>query len=83
MQKNKDLKKYKRYRLFAQAVIMPLNLMTCALVGFSIGFVLDKVMKTSPACKLIFLVFGFIAGIREMMKTIKNIQKDIDTIDDE
>jgi len=44
-------------------------------IGLGIGVVLDGKFGTSPWCTLIFLVFGIIAGFRNIARVIKRARK--------
>ncbi len=55
---------------------MVIELVTGIVVGFGMGYGLDGLMGTRPIFMLIFLVLGFAAGIRVMMQTAKQAQKD-------
>ncbi len=43
-------------------------------IGFGMGFGLDKVFGTLPWFMIIFTLLGFIAGIKTMMRTAKEMQ---------
>jgi len=43
-------------------------------LGFAIGYGLDQLLGTTPWLMIVFLCFGFAAGIRTMMRTAKEIQ---------
>jgi ATP synthase protein I len=44
-------------------------------IGLGIGVFLDRKFDTSPWCTLIFLVFGIIAGFRNIALIIKRARK--------
>ena len=48
---------------------MVLELVIGMLLGFGIGFSLDKWLETTPLMIIIMSLFGFAAGIRTMMMT--------------
>ncbi len=52
------------------------------LVGGVMGFFLDKWLNTSPWLLFIFLVFGFIAGIKNAIHFIKKAGIELDSIKD-
>lgn len=47
----------------------------CVVIGYVIGYYLDKFLGTSPYLMLIFTVFGMIAGFLELMKVAKQMNK--------
>jgi len=55
---------------------MVIELVAGIAIGFGMGYGLDGLMGTRPIFMLIFLVLGFAAGIRVMMQTAKQAQKD-------
>jgi ATP synthase protein I len=51
------------------------ELVSAVLVGTIIGFILDKTFDTKPWLILIFFFIGVIAGITNVIKSAKNMQK--------
>ena len=51
------------------------ELVSAVLVGLIIGFILDKTFGTKPWLILIFFFVGVIAGISNVIKSAKNMQK--------
>ena len=49
--------------------------MSAVAVGTIIGFILDKTFGTKPWLILIFFFVGVIAGIANVIKSAKNMQK--------
>ena len=45
-------------------------------IGFGIGFGLDHLFGTLPWLMLIFTLLGFVAGIKTMMRSAANLQRD-------
>ena len=45
-------------------------------LGFGIGLGLDSVFGTQPVMIAIFSILGFAAGIRAMMRTAEEVQKE-------
>ncbi len=54
---------------------MVTELVVGLLLGFGIGYGLDAVFGTTPWLMLVFIMFGFAAGIRTMMRTAKEIEQ--------
>ena len=48
--------------------------MVTELVGFGIGYGLDMAIGTAPFMMLIFTLLGFMAGVKTMMRSAKEIQ---------
>ena len=53
------------------------ELVSAVAVGTIIGFILDKTFGTKPWLILIFFFVGVIAGITNVIKSAKNMQKKI------
>ena len=51
------------------------ELVAAVAVGTIIGFILDKTFGTKPWLILIFFFVGVVAGITNVMKSAKNMQK--------
>jgi len=55
------------------ASVLGLNLVTSTFVGLLIGWFLDKWLGTKPWLLLTFLVFGIIAGFKNVFMEVKKI----------
>ena len=51
------------------------ELVSAVVVGSIIGFILDKTFSTKPWLIIIFFFIGVIAGIINVIKSAKNMQK--------
>ena len=47
------------------------------IIGVVLGFTLDSFLDTSPIFLIILIFFGFAAGVRTMIKTAKEIDRNI------
>ncbi len=75
----KDLKELLRdfFRLTALATQIGMALVFAIFIGLAIGYYLDKWIKvTYPWLTVIFLIFGIIAGFRNVFIIMKRIQKE-------
>ena len=68
--KEKDPKSY-----IGIAFKMSAELISAVLVGTIIGFILDNWFGTKPWLILIFFFVGVVAGITNVIKSAKNMQK--------
>lgn len=59
----------------ASASVVGLNLVSATFVGLFIGWWLDKWLGTKPWLLLAFLIFGIIAGFRNVITEVRKIQK--------
>lgn len=66
---------------FSQAGLLGIHLVASTFVGALIGWYLDKWLETKPVFFLLFLVFGIIAGFKNMYLETKKIQRELDKQD--
>lgn len=72
-------KKYKDLiQPFSQAGLLGIHLVASTFIGALIGWYLDKWLGTEPKLFLLFLIFGIIAGFKNMYKESKKIQRELD-----
>ena len=45
-------------------------------IGFGLGYGLDVFFETLPIFMIIFTLLGFVAGVRTMLATAREVQKD-------
>ncbi len=74
MKNNEEKRTFWRQLLDASTV--PLNLVTATFVGLAIGYGLDRLFGTSPYLTIVFLIFGIIAGFRELFRYAKKQERD-------
>ena len=55
---------------------MVIELVSGLTIGFGLGYGLDIVFETLPIFMIIFTLLGFVAGIRTMLSTAKEVQRD-------
>ena len=60
---------------FGTAFKMSTELVSAVVVGTIIGFILDKTFGTKPWLILIFFFVGVVAGILNVIKSAKKMQK--------
>ena len=60
---------------FGKALKISTDLVAAAAVATIIGFILDKTFGTKPWLILIFFFVGVIAGLTNVIKSAKNMQK--------
>ena len=73
--KRKVLTEIKPSSSIGTAFKMSTELVSAVAVGTIIGFILDKTFGTKPWLILIFFFVGVIAGIVNVFKSAKNMQK--------
>lgn len=68
-------KKNKHSESMGIAYMMGIHLVSGVIVGIVMGYYLDKFFDTKPWLTLVFLVFGIIAGYRNMFREMARIQR--------
>ena len=58
-----------KYRQANQAWRMVIELVAGLGIGFGIGFGLDHLFGTSPILLVVFILLGFVAGVKTMLRT--------------
>lgn len=53
---------------------MVIELVSGLLIGFAIGYGLDRLFGTMPVLLVIFTLLGFAAGVRVMLRTAQELQ---------
>jgi len=62
---------------------MVIELVAGIVIGFGIGYGLDTVFGTIPLFLVLFVLLGFAAGVRVMMRSVKEVQTQGDARQDE
>ena len=73
--KNNNSSKNDKTSSFGEAFKMSTELVAAVAVGTIIGFILDNWFGTKPWLILIFFFVGVVAGITNVIKSAKNMQK--------
>lgn len=55
---------------------MVTELVAGLLIGFGMGWGLDRLLGTTPLFLVLFIGFGLAAGVKTMMRTAKEVEKD-------
>ncbi len=66
-----------RSRGMTYGLRMSTELVAAIIVGGFIGFMLDQWLGTKPWLFLIFLLMGFVAGVRSVLRTFERVQSEI------
>lgn len=59
-----------------QAWRMVVELVAGLVIGFAVGFGLDRLMGTTPIMLVVFIFLGFAAGVRTMLRTAAEMGRD-------
>ena len=68
-------KKNKHFESLGMASMMGIHLVSGVIVGMGMGYYLDKFFDTKPWLTLVFLIFGIIAGYKNMFREMQRIQR--------
>ena len=77
LQKDKTQNADKKGIFLGNAFKLGTELVAAVIVGTIIGFILDNWFGTKPILIIIFFFFGTAAGITNVIKAAKKMQKDI------
>lgn len=55
---------------------MVIELVAGLVIGFGIGYGLDVLLGTIPIFLVLFTLLGFVAGVKTMLRTAEELQKD-------
>lgn len=53
-----------------------INLVVTTIIGFFIGYYLDKLLGTKPWLMFVFLIIGIITGFMNMMRILNKVIKE-------
>lgn len=53
---------------------MVIELVAGIVIGFTIGYGLDSLFGTTPIMMVVFILLGFVAGVKTMMATAREMQ---------
>ncbi|HCF06023.1 MAG: ATPase [Desulfomicrobiaceae bacterium] len=68
-------KKNDFFELLGMASVMGIHLVSGVIVGLVMGYYLDKWLGTRPWLLVVFLIFGIIAGYRNMFREMQRIER--------
>jgi ATP synthase protein I len=74
----KNLNKGKNFRKYLKLSSIGIDMGVATMIGIGIGWSIDKYVfkeKYYPWITLIFLFFGFVAGIKNVLRLIKSLDK--------
>lgn len=70
--------RYRSARVIGLLTMIPLLLAVSPLIGYGLGYLLDRWLHTGQVLRLIFLGLGFIAGGREVVRIARRAQEETD-----
>lgn len=63
------------FKIFLEASALGINFVLCVIIGVGLGYLLDKLIGTFPAFSIVFLAAGFVAGVKEIFRYLRKINK--------
>jgi len=75
LEKNSDKNNNQKNTFIGNAFKLGTELVAAVVVGTIIGFILDSWFDTKPILIIVFFLFGCAAGIINVFKTAKRMQK--------
>ena len=63
------------FRVILNASALGINFVLCVVIGAIIGYFIDNVLHSFPWFSIIFLIAGFAAGIKEIFRYIRKVNK--------
>ncbi|RMG60944.1 MAG: AtpZ/AtpI family protein [Deltaproteobacteria bacterium] len=79
----KDEKRGRLYREVGRYASLGLEMALSVIIGLAIGAFLDKRLGTGPWLTLLFLIFGFVAGFRSLIRAARRSQREMGKNDGE
>ena len=66
-----------KYQNLADLLSIGIMLPACIGIGYGIGFLIDHLVGTHMAFKVIFLLFGIAAGFINLFRTVSKLDRDV------
>ncbi len=63
------------FKVILEASALGINFVLCVVIGIVLGYLLDKAFNTFPLLSIIFLLAGFAAGVKEIFRFIRKVNK--------
>lgn len=63
------------FKAILEASALGINFVLCVVIGIILGYLIDKALNTFPFLSIIFLMAGFAAGVKEIFRFIRKVNK--------
>ncbi len=63
------------FKVILEASALGINFVLCVVIGVVMGYLIDKFVGTFPIFSIIFLMAGFAAGVKEIFRFIRKVNK--------
>ncbi|MDI1471708.1 MAG: AtpZ/AtpI family protein [Thermodesulfovibrio sp.] len=64
------------FKVILEASALGINFVLCVIIGAILGYLIDNFINTFPIFSLIFLTAGFVAGVREIHKFVRKVNRE-------
>lgn len=72
---NEESTKKSLFKIILEASALGISFVLCIIIGVAIGYLLDKFINTFPVFSIIFLLAGFVAGVKEVFRFVKKEER--------
>lgn len=63
------------FKVILEASALGINFVLCVVIGIIMGYLIDKFVGTFPLFSIIFLLAGFAAGVKEIFRFIRKVNR--------
>lgn len=63
------------FKIILEASALGINFVLCVIIGVVLGYLIDKFINTFPIFSIIFLIAGFVAGVRELNRFVRKMNR--------
>lgn len=63
------------FKVILEASALGINFVLCVIIGAILGYLIDKFINTFPVFSLIFLAAGFVAGVKEIHRFVRKVNR--------
>jgi ATP synthase protein I len=64
------------FKVILEASALGINFVLCVIIGAILGYLIDRFVNTFPIFSLIFLAAGFAAGVKEIFRFVRKVDKE-------
>jgi len=64
------------WKIILEASALGINFVLCVIIGVVMGYLIDKFVNTFPLFSIIFLLAGFAAGVKEIFRFVRKVNRD-------
>lgn len=64
------------FKVILEASALGINFVLCVVIGVIIGLIIDNLAGTFPIFFIIFLLAGFVAGVKEIFRFTKKMSRE-------